>query len=120
MAKANKTRKSARPRTSSPKLAKASRKHDRGSAISRLLPRLRRHDPVEVDWEDIAGYHAWHSEQEVGTCDPIPCRTLGYFLEATNRLVRVAGSRGNIDGADRRYTDIVVIPISNIRRIRRR
>ncbi len=70
---------------------------------------------VEVLWIDIAGYPGWGTGRKLSDFKPAECRTVGYLLEK-GKLVKIAGTM-NLSDID--VGDVLVIPISNVKKIRR-
>ena len=70
---------------------------------------------LEVIWNDISTYGGWHQVNEVDTLTTIECRSVGYLVGKTNKLIRIAQSltKGKEIG------DVTVIPLTNVKKIRR-
>jgi len=73
-----------------------------------------KNDLVEIEWLDVVSNSAWLSEQEAIELLPTQCKSVGYFLNETEDLIRLSHTI-QLDG-DR---DVSVIPKGIIRNIRK-
>jgi hypothetical protein len=56
------------------------------------LPRLKHNDPIEVIWVDIVQDPEWKAEEEAAGALLALCRSLGYYLNHTSKLLRISES----------------------------
>lgn len=72
------------------------------------------HELIEIDWLDTVTDPSWQSPEELEHYPPTKCHTTGYFINRDAEVIRVCGSYQE-DGSD-----VTVIPIGCIRRVKRR
>lgn len=77
---------------------------------------------VEVEWDDSASSHGWRSPEEVLTeTGTTACRSVGYLVRKTTRLVTIVQSRHDLlrePGIKDFMGEALTIPRSVVRRIR--
>jgi hypothetical protein len=76
--------------------------------------KLKFNDAILVKWIDIVQENGWHSEQDAGKLEPVVCRTLGFFVNETKRVIRLSDTLSS-DGE----RNVTVIPKGVILKIRR-
>jgi len=77
------------------------------------LPRLKLNDPIEVIWVDIMQDPTWQSEEDAAAALPALCRSLGYYLNHTSKLLRISESLNR----DLIQRSVQVFPIGAILKI---
>lgn len=86
-----------------------------GSRVGEIVIKLHKNDAILIKWSDIVQENGWHSEEDAGKCEPIICRTLGFFLNETKQVIRLSDTLSSDDG-DRNVT---VIPKGVILKVAR-
>lgn len=77
---------------------------------------MEKNDLIEVEWIDIVSDSAWLSEQKAVEFSPAQCKSVGYFLNETDELIRLSST---IQLSGEKERDITVIPKGVIKNIRR-
>lgn len=75
--------------------------------------KLNKDQIIEIEWLDANFTAEWCSESFAGKQELSKCKSVGYFLNKTNKAIRISASIN--DGAER---DIQVIPQSCVIEIR--
>jgi len=69
---------------------------------------------VVVEWEDIVSDSSWMDDKEIEKLEPVVCRSVGWLLKKTKKLVFLGASVTN-DGS---VGDRTTIPKNVIRSIK--
>lgn len=77
---------------------------------------MKKNTLIEIVWDDIVADAVWLSEQKAAEFPVIQCKTAGYFLNKTKKVIRISPTI-QINGDKER--DIVVIPMGVVKKIRR-
>jgi len=72
---------------------------------------LKKDRPIEVEWVDIIQHSGWEAEDKREKEEPAYCRTVGYFLNANQHVLRLSST---ISDGER---DVTVIPKGCIKKI---
>jgi len=79
------------------------------------LPRLKLNDAVEVVWTDIVQDPAWQSEDVAAKALPTLCRSLGYYLNHTSKVLRISESLNR----DINQRSVQVFPMGAVLRVKK-
>ena len=60
--------------------------------MEKTIKRLKKNDPIEVIWLDVIQNPAWQEEADAARALPSLCRSLGYYLNHTSKLLRISES----------------------------
>lgn len=78
---------------------------------------------VEVVWEDSTTQHGWNKSEEALEVVPDFATSVGFLIEETPKLVRIAKSTVHVAEKDyersSRFSCVTVIPRSAVRSMRR-
>ncbi len=78
-----------------------------------------KYEPVTVVWNDSTRYGAWHDPRDADY-KPTLCKTRGFLLESTRKIIAIATSIGFADdGHIGQVCDVMVIPRSCIKSVRK-
>ncbi len=79
--------------------------------------KLKRGDPVEVEWEDITGQSGWRADANT-EMKLMPIRSVGYFLKRDRTTFTLAQSIDD-DQPHTKTNDRLTIGLRNVRRVRK-
>jgi len=71
---------------------------------------------IEVEWDDIVSDSAWMSEQKAADYPVTQCKSVGYFVNKTKKVLRLSAMI-QLDRDPER--DVTVIPLGVVKRIKR-
>jgi len=77
---------------------------------------MKKNTLIEVEWDDIVYDSTWLSEHKAANYPTAKCKTMGYFLNQTKKVLRLSATI-QFDKDNER--DITVIPLGVIKKIRR-
>jgi hypothetical protein len=78
--------------------------------------KLKLNDIVEIEWSDIVTYPVWIPQDEAEKKSTYKCKSIGYFLNQDDKIIRLSC---NIQLEDKPERDLTVIPKGCITKIRR-
>lgn len=78
--------------------------------------KLKLNQLIEVEWDDIVSDAQWISQRIAETIMPCRCKSIGYFLNQDNKVIRLSCT---IQFGVKTERDITVIPQGCITKIRR-
>jgi hypothetical protein len=83
--------------------------------LSMRLPKLKLNDIVEVIWADIVQDPTWQSEEGAAEALPTLCRSLGYYLNHTSKVLRISESLN----CDMHQRSVQVLPLGTVLKVKK-
>jgi len=77
---------------------------------------VKKNTKIEVEWDDIVSDSAWMSERKAVDYPVTQCKSVGYFVNKTEKVLRLSATIQLGKDPER---DVTVIPIGVVKRIRR-
>jgi hypothetical protein len=78
--------------------------------------KLKLNDIVEIEWVDIVTHSVWIPQEEAKEKPLCQCKSVGYFLNQDDKIIRISCT---IQLDDKPERDLTVIPKGCITKIRR-
>jgi len=75
---------------------------------------MRKNDIVEVTWMDIVQDPTWQKEDDATVAKPVLCKSVGYFLDRTDKFLRISESMNNLG-----ERSVQVFPIGTVLKVRK-